>query len=230
MAGKMNWIKCPKCGADLPIEEGRTQLFCSYCGTKIITANEEEQIYRRIEKVELKKENIDNKEVLTPIADTGEPEAVTETSIVKILTIMWAVLSFIILTVCISKMAKQGPDFSYWLATLFLLGVPLVAGGAYLFFGYIPKKKNEKILMSKGGIRFPRDLVPFAEKNYEAVQTALQSVGFRNITCINLHDLVFGLLVKPGTIESISVNGEKIMSGGKIYMPNVPITITYHGI
>lgn len=29
-------LKCPKCGANLSLEEGRSQYFCSYCGTKFI--------------------------------------------------------------------------------------------------------------------------------------------------------------------------------------------------
>ena len=39
MALKFNSIKCPECGANLPIEEGRDTLFCSYCGNKIIVTN-----------------------------------------------------------------------------------------------------------------------------------------------------------------------------------------------
>jgi len=27
-------VKCPECGASLDIEEGRRQMFCSYCGAK----------------------------------------------------------------------------------------------------------------------------------------------------------------------------------------------------
>ena len=44
-----------------------------------------------------------------------------------------------------------------------------------------------------------------------------------------MHDLTLGLLTKPGKVEKVTVNGEDITSGGKVYMPNTPITITYHG-
>lgn len=33
-------LKCPECGASLSIEEGRTQCFCQYCGTKIMLDDE----------------------------------------------------------------------------------------------------------------------------------------------------------------------------------------------
>ena len=44
-----------------------------------------------------------------------------------------------------------------------------------------------------------------------------------------MHDLTLGLLQKPSMVDSITVNGESITSGGKVYRPNVPIVITYHG-
>ena len=40
MAVKFTSVKCPECGANLPIEEGRERIFCSYCGTQIIMTNE----------------------------------------------------------------------------------------------------------------------------------------------------------------------------------------------
>ena len=46
---------------------------------------------------------------------------------------------------------------------------------------------------------------------------------------LNMHDLTLGLLQKPSMVDSITVNGESITSGGKVYRPNVPIVITYHG-
>ena len=45
MAIKMVSVRCPDCGAALDVEEGRTQLFCSYCGAKVIIHNDNEYIY-----------------------------------------------------------------------------------------------------------------------------------------------------------------------------------------
>lgn len=53
MAVKIYSVKCPECNASLPIEEGRTQMFCSYCGAKIIVHNENEYICRHIDEAEL---------------------------------------------------------------------------------------------------------------------------------------------------------------------------------
>ena len=48
-------IKCPECGASLNVEEDRKQIFCSYCGTKILITNENEFVYRRIDEAEVKR-------------------------------------------------------------------------------------------------------------------------------------------------------------------------------
>ena len=62
------------------------------------------------------------------------------------------------------------------------------------------------------------------------VEDTLRSAGFTNVTCVNLHDLnMFTALVSSDKIDKITVNGKSITSGGKIYMPDVPIVITYHG-
>lgn len=59
MAIKFTSVKCPECGASLPIEEGRKQVFCSYCGTKVMVTNENEYIYRHIDEADVKKAETD---------------------------------------------------------------------------------------------------------------------------------------------------------------------------
>ncbi len=227
MAIKLNSVKCPECGASLPIEEGRTQVFCSYCGTKVIVTNENEYIYRHIDEAGVKQAET-NRIVRMRELDLEEQRTAQGNALKKVLTIIWLVLSLIVIAICIVKIAIQD-DFTTGFLMLFYLGGPVVGGGAYLIFKLIPDKEADKVLMSSGGIRLPKDIFPYSEKNYEAVQSALRSAGFRNISCINMHDLTLGLLQKPGKIDSITVNGEKITSGGRVYMPDVPITITYHG-
>ena len=227
MAIKLNSVKCPECGASLPIEEGRTQVFCSYCGTKVIVTNENEYIYRHIDEAGVKQAET-NRIVRMRELDLEEQRTAQGNALKKVLTIIWLVLSLIVIAICIVKIAIQD-DFTTGFLMLFYLGGPVVGGGAYLIFKLIPDKEADKVLMSSGGIRLPKDIFPYSEKNYEAVQSALRSAGFRNISCINMHDLTLGLLQTPGKIDSITVNGEKITSGGRVYMPDVPITITYHG-
>lgn len=55
MAVKFTSVKCPECSANLPIEEGRERIFCSYCGTQIIMTNENEHTYRHVDEAEVKR-------------------------------------------------------------------------------------------------------------------------------------------------------------------------------
>ena len=112
---------------------------------------------------------------------------------------------------------------------LFYACAPIIGGGGYLIFKVIPEKEYEKELLKEGGIRFPKGLEPFSENFCENVQRSLSSAGFTNITCISKHDVVLGLLQKPGKIETITVDGKEITSGGHVYMPSAQIIITYHG-
>lgn len=52
-------VKCPECGADFPLEEGRTMAFCSYCGSKLLVSNENEHIYHTIDEAGIKQAETD---------------------------------------------------------------------------------------------------------------------------------------------------------------------------
>ena len=223
MAITINSIKCPECGASLPIEEGRTQLFCSYCGAKVVVTNENEYIYRHIDEAELKQAEVRMREL-----EIEQEHSAQGNNLKKVLTKIWLVLSVIIIGICIIKWAFQD-DFADAFLMLFYLGGPVIGGGAYLLFKLMPEKENDKVLLKSGGIKFPKGLEPFTEQYYEVVQAALTNAGFTNVTGINLHDVTFGILQKPGKIQDIKVNGTTITSGGRVYMPNVPVVITYHG-
>ena len=223
----MRTFNCPSCGAEITLEVGNRDFgFCQYCGSKImlddyritqryvdeaqITQSENEKILR-LRELEIQEANQSRINKLT-----------------KPLTIIWLLLSLIILIICVVKWAFQD-DFLNGFLMLFYLGGPVIGGGAYLIFKFIPGREQDRIALNSGGIKFPKSIEPFQEQNYLNVKTVLTNAGFRNITCINLHDVKIGLLQKTDTVETISVGGTNIMSGGRVYMPDTPIIITYHG-
>ena len=222
-------VNCPECGASLPIEEGRTQLFCSYCGTKILVTNENEHVYRHIDEAGVKQAETDRMIRLKQL-ELEEAQAAHNAKMRNVLMIIWIPVSVIIVIIGIGLMffgGDLGPVYGF--DFLAFVGAPIVGGGAYLIFKVIPEKESDKIKLQSGGIRFPKGLEPFTDRNYETVQILLRNAGFTNIQCVNMHDLTFGILQKPGKVEKIKVDGVEITSGGKVYVSNIPVTITYHG-
>ena len=49
---KLISLKCPDCGANLDVEEGRKQCFCQYCGRKIMIDDESVHTYHTYREVD----------------------------------------------------------------------------------------------------------------------------------------------------------------------------------
>lgn len=232
MAITLNSVKCPECGANLPVEAGRKKLFCSYCGTQVIVTDENEHVYRYIDEAGIIQSD-NSKEVRMRELDIEERRGFFHDNLNKNLMTIWLIVSLVLIILAIGIMFFAGDEDGegpmYGFAFLVYVCGPIVGGGAYLVFKYLPDRANDKILSQSGGIRFPKGFEPFSESNYEVIYSQLQNAGFTNINCVNLHDLTLGILTKPGKIDKITVNGNQITSGGRIYLPNTLITITYHG-
>ncbi len=222
MAISITTVKCPECGASLEVEEGRQQCFCSYCGAKIIISNENEYIYRHIDEAELKKAETSRMVKMREL-DMQEKGTSSLGKIRTILTVIWIVLSLVVLGLTIYQWAFIDSNEGFLM--MFYLCGPIVAGGAYLIFKVIPDKENDKRLISNGGIRFPKNL---DRSNYEVTVNTLLRLGYTNVNSYNMHDIKIGLLSRPGEVESVSVNGA-IPHGGKVYPSDSDISITYHG-
>ena len=222
MAYQLISVKCPECGQTLTIEENRTQAFCTYCGARVLISNENEFVFRQVDEADIRKAETER------IIRLRELEIAEKNNrFRKILSTVWLIVTLILLVIAVVLMLSPG---DHGFQFLFYVCVPIIGGGAYLIFKWLPEKENEKIIVRHGGIRFPDGLSPFSEKRYTAVRETLWSAGFQNVVCINLHDLnLLTAMVNSDKIEKITVDGNTITSGGKYYMPDVPIVITYHG-
>lgn len=222
MAIELKSIKCPECGANLSTEDKDTIVYCSYCGARIMISDENEHIYRYVDEAEIRRAETERIIKLKEL-DMVEKSSINKKTYIKI----WLGVTIILFISSI---------FMFFIPEGVGIGLLLfsVAGGSAFFGGVLiflvlPEIEADQLAMHKGGIRFPNNLQPFSGKNYEMVRNVLRNAGFTNITCVNMHDLAIGFFRKPGSIEKISVNGEDITSGGRVYMPNTPIIITYHG-
>lgn len=225
----MRTCNCPNCNAILTIDdENRDFAFCQYCCAKIML-DDWRSTHRVVDEAKIKQAEVE-REIRLRELKIKEDQMNQKNQLRRVLTYIWIGSIFVVALLCLFVWATGGDAGGlYAFCCLFYVGGPVVGGGAYLIFKVMPEKEGEKELIQNGGIRFPKNLGDLSEQNYVVIQQKLLSAGFCNITCINMHDVTFGLLQKPGMVESITVNGEKIVSGGTVYMADVPIVITYHG-
>ena len=223
----MKKCTCPNCGANLSIKTNdRDFAFCQYCGTKIML-DDYRATHRIIDEAQIKKAENEHAIRLKEL-EIEESKHTQRSKTAQVITVIWILLSVFVLLSCIIRWAILN-DLENSVLMMFCLGVPIVGGGAYFVFGYLPAKEAEKEIIKKGGIKFPVFPGPISSENYIALQSKLNASGFHNIKCVSLRDVKLGLFQKPNMVDSITVNGKEIIFGGKYYMPDVQIVITYHG-
>ncbi len=222
MAVKFISVKCPDCGASLDIEEGRTQAFCTYCGAKVLVNNENEFVYRRIDEAGIKQAETDRIIKLKQMEIAEKKRASAEkTKVLKIIiSLILAVVGIVIMVVgCL-----LGEDTGY---TSFFCGSFLLLG-VLCIWTYSEDKEDDDYGDYGDKVKVPSSISEYEKKSYAAIEAILRSAGFTNIRCIPLNDLTIGILKKPDMVDSITINGHEITSGGKKYSPDASVVISYH--
>lgn len=215
MAIKFNTVKCPECGASLPIEEGREKLFCSYCGSQIIMTNENEFVFRHVDEAKIKQAETDRTvqlkklEIIERKRAAGERTKRTKITISIILGIVGALLMIF------------GGEMTE------IVGMGAVVAILYIWI-MNDNDKDDTDLDLGDKVKVPSSISDYESKNYAVIEAVLSSAGFTNIRCIPLCDLKTAIFKKPGTVESITINGKEIISGGKKYPCDASVVISYH--
>ena len=66
------------------------------------------------------------------------------------------------------------------------------------------------------------------EKPYEDIVAKFKSAGFETIEVEAAHDLIFGVLHKEGTVDTISIGGKRKFSSGDTFEVCDTVLIRYH--
>lgn len=218
MAIRFVSVKCPECGAALDIEEGRKQIFCSYCGTKVMIENENEHIYRNIDEARIRQAETDREVQLKKMEIIERKRAAAEKAKKTRLQLM--------ILVGIGTLVFLGIGFS---ADNYGLAIPgMVCLYILMFMGMSDRKDEDDDLDFGDKVRVPAAISDYENKSYAAIEAMFTNAGFHNIQCIPLNDLTMGFLKKPGMVESITINGKSVTSGGKKYSPDAAVVISYH--
>lgn len=217
---------CPNCNANITIDDGSSDsVFCQYCGTKIVLDNYR-STHRVVDEAKIKQAEIE-REIRLRELNIKEAQIKQKNQIRRILTYIWIGAAFVVALLCSIIWMIKGNLAAF--NCLLCVGGPIVGGGAYLVFKVLPDRDVDKELIQNGGIRLPKEIFPYSEETYMRVESIFRSAGFINITTISMHDVTLGLLQKPNLVEAITINGEDVQTGGRVYMPTAPIVITYHG-
>lgn len=220
-------LKCPECGAQLKIEDDRPHIFCMYCGTKILIHNENEFIYRHIDEAGLKQAETDRIVKLKQMefAERARQAAEASKRFRIILALSLGLIGIVVMVVGgFLGEATGNPDSSFYM--LSTLGVFPLFGALFIAISFMGNDADEIDYGDK--IKVPSSISGYDSKNYVSIEHAFKSAGFTNITCVPLNDLTTGLLKKPNTVESITINGKQITSGGKKFFSDAAIVISYH--
>lgn len=215
MAIRFVSIKCPECGASLDVEEGRQQIFCSYCGTKVMVQNDNEYIYRHIDEASIKQAEADKIVQLRKleIIESKRAEAAKVKRVKIIVSILMGILG---IGLMIAGAGMGG-----------LVGLLVLEGVMYIWI-LSDKDKEDDELDFGDKVKVPSGISGYESKSYSAIEAMFVSAGFTNVRCVPLNDLTMGLLKKPGMVQSITIRGKEITSGWKKFSPDAPVVISYH--
>lgn len=221
-------VKCPECGANLPIEEGRTQVFCSYCGTKVLVTNENERIYRHIDEASVKRAEVEQIVRLKELElqeRVLEQERIDESKRVKrtiIIFVAWISATVLFLLI--------GPynEICFYIGGA--LGIVGLYGALFWVIGKDSRKNKALEIKNRaaGLLKLDIDTEGIKKKSYNVLESELRSMGFSNIQCMNLHDLSM-IKLREGKVAYVSVKGKTISSSSEWFSPNEQIIIAYHG-
>lgn len=234
MAVKFISIKCPECGANLPMEEGRKTMFCSYCGRQIMMVNENEYKY------EVTHHYIDDAKIMRAETSRAEKEA-EQAYKLRVLELenqkdrrrqigWWIVYGIVFLLIVVGVIGMSLGDRydSAGLAGLWEIIIALWIG----LFAFIAKTneneriKNEKAIRS-GKIKLTDKALDYDGKDYLKIRDIYYDLGFTNVWLENAQDLTFGIFHKSGAVYDVTINRGS-PSNTKWYDPNSKVVIKYH--
>lgn len=232
MAVQFISMECPKCGAPLQIEAGRKEAYCSYCGAKVLVVNDNEYVFRHIDEAGVIKAETERMVQMKQmeIEDQKRVEAKeAKSQDQKYFAIALVVGAAIFLLGTIVQGAV--PDSQVG-ASVGGTGI-LVIIAAFLLRRL---KNNDSQSTAPGNpsapkiptVRVPDSVSGYQLKSYQAIESILYAAGFTNIRSVPLNDLVFGVLIRPGFVQSISIGGKDIQGGGKKFRADAPVVISYH--
>lgn len=211
-------LVCPKCLAELSYEKGREQMFCQYCGTKLLINDENTYTYRHVDEAEVRR--VENeKDIKMKELELEEVTMNAQQARFDKYTKVW--LTSVIVLLVLGLFGSMVRNYS--LARCWTLG--LIVG----IWGFVLLKKMGKEEKSRGiGVEITDGLIEYKNKNYNTVKLLFKQAGFSNIKVVPLNDLGLFGKKKDGMVESVLINNSEKIKKGDVYPLDSKIIIMYH--
>lgn len=219
MAIQFVTIKCPECSADLQIEDGREYAFCTYCGARVMIANDNEHIYKMIDEARIKQAETDRMVRMREL-DMDEKTSVSK----KVLVVVWLTVSIALVVVGMIGLGFNKEDMGIM---SLILGINVALWGAMGLFANDSKKKKKR-KANEDEVAITTAMMDCVDYHYNKAVILYKNAGFTNINAIPLHDLNRFSMKKEGMVESVTINGEEDFEEDEVFPKNANILITYH--
>jgi uncharacterized Zn finger protein (UPF0148 family) len=216
MSISLRSVQCPECGASLPIEEGRKQVFCSYCGTPVIITNENEHIYHHIDDAEIKHAETEQIIRLKEL----ELETLENEKKRKALMIAYGIaLIFVIAGFIIYSVSPMGGLGAIEIGALI---------GLFTFLSQMNKHEKKQVVVGEDEVMITAPMTNCSEKDYNHAILLFKDAGFTNVKAVPLHDLNILTRRKQGLVETVTINGSEDFHINDVFSKKVNILISYH--
>lgn len=218
MAVKIIALKCPQCGADLEIAQGKEVIYCTYCGTKIIVDNENEHVYRHIDDADIERAKTERMVQIRQLSiDEQNKQQKTK------LVLYWAISCAILIVIGIIGFSIDNAGMG--MCIMFAL---LDFAFGMLYLTEKNDKDKEEANIRAGRIKIKHNSSELKGKDYNYVENMMKSAGFTNISLQPMGDLTFGIIKKSGQVDNISINGDDNFGSDSWFYPDSSIIISYH--
>ncbi len=214
MAIQAVMMKCPACGADIPMEDGQRTVYCSYCGSKLMLQNDNEHIIRNIDEARVKE--AETERILKLRALDIQEQEKARIRRMKGLSYKTAL-----------GIGAVGLVFLLFLPALGVLLTLLAMALAFITFVKEDHQTPTRVLQ-EDEIVITEGLCNCKKMHFEQVIGIFRNAGFQNVRSVPIRDLSVFQSKKEGLVESVTLDGDMDFFIGDIYSKYADVLITYH--
>lgn len=200
---KLKGMVCPQCGSQLHFDNTEQEFcFCSHCGTQVFRDDKNRKYYtiRKIDDAQIEKHKAEKEVRLSELELEDR------------------------------KDQREKKENMVGIVVVLVLLLIMFAFIAFLFISIEndeKERKDKETAYIEQGYISAGNYGDYTDIDYNSAVTQLETLGFTNITTIDLGDS--GLFKnKKDTVESISINGDKSFYSSDYFPPDTAIIIRYH--